>query len=692
MELQRTRLEVAVTPQDALRALRGDERPFALIGDWAGGGAILGSEPVSVVEPRTLEAAQALLAARPSPFPTVTAEGVDHPGEHGVGGGWFGYLGYGLGGVFEELPPQPPRPAQLPLASLAWYDHVLHLDAEGAWWFEALANGESAERLEARRSELTSRLAGPPRAAPWQISDMVPSAPGYDGHLAAVADCVERIHAGEIFQANLCLRLEGALVGSALDAFADASAELRPSRAAFIGLDDAAVLSLSPELFLRRRGDRVESRPIKGTASRAEGEDGSALGGSKKDLAENLMIVDLMRNDLGRVARYGSVEAGRLPQLEQHPGLWHLVSHVGAALRDEIDDAALVEATFPPGSVTGAPKIQAMKVISSLEGTAREVYTGAIGYSSPVAGMELNVAIRTFELSGERLWLGAGGGVVADSTPAAELAEALAKARPLVAALGSTIEAPAAHAAVDLPAPVLTLASALTRPNPEAGLLETLAVRDGEPDDLDLHLARLAAGVLKIWSAELPRDLETRVRSAGAGHGLARLRIVARPGPGGLACEIDCSPVGNGSEPIGLRPLLLPGGLGAHKWADRALVDAASIDGAVALFVDADGAVLEAGHANVWLVEGDRLVTPPADGRLLPGVVRKRLLADTNPAGYTTAEEGFGLGRLERADAIVLSSSVSLARAAALEGASPAAGPAARLRAHLLGLVPSEVG
>ena len=207
---------------------------------------------------------------------------------------------------------------------------------------------------------------------------------------------------------------------------------------------DGSVASLSPELFLRRRGDQVLTAPIKGTIARTGDPDADAaalerLRGSAKDAAEHVMIVDLMRNDIGRVSEYGSVVAPRLPTPEAHPGLWHLVSRVRGRLRPQTSNAALLRATFPPGSVTGAPKVQSLRVIAELERTAREVYTGSIGYSSPIAGLELNVAIRTLELRDGRLWIGAGGGIVADSDPRGELDEAIAKARPIAAAVGADV-------------------------------------------------------------------------------------------------------------------------------------------------------------------------------------------------------------------------------------------------------------
>ena len=394
-----------------LLALRDEPWPFALVGRWAGGGAIVGCAPTT------------LLAPGEDPFTRL--EDLPEPtGDAVVGGGWFGWLGYGLGALVERIPPRPPRPVPLPDAHLAFYDHVLRLDEHGQWWFESLT-GDTAplDRL------LTLLAAAPEPRGPEPATFTVPG-----GHVAAVADCVERIAAGEIFQANLCLRLEAAWDGDVAELFAAAAPVLTPAYAACFVTPWGGVASLSPELFLRRAGRHVTTGPIKGTAPEPE-----ALRDSAKDLAEHVMIVDLMRNDLGRVAEYGSVHAPLAPSLQPHSGVWHLVSDVTATLAPEHGDAALLRATFPPGSVTGAPKVQALHVISELESTGREVYTGAIGYASPHAGLELNVAIRTFEARAGRLWLGAGGGIVADSDPHAELEECLVKARPLISAIGGTL-------------------------------------------------------------------------------------------------------------------------------------------------------------------------------------------------------------------------------------------------------------
>jgi para-aminobenzoate synthetase/4-amino-4-deoxychorismate lyase len=445
-----------------------------------------------------------------------------------------------------------------------------------------------------------------------------------------------------------------------------------------------AVCSLSPELFLRRRGREVTTEPIKGTAPRvlAEGREGSrsedaraALAASVKDRAENVMIVDLMRNDLGRVCEYGSIEVAALNEPRPAPGVWHLVSTVRGTLRADAGDADLLRASFPPGSVTGAPKIQAMRVIAELEAGGREAYTGAIGYASPVAGLELNVAIRTLELRDERIWMGAGGGIVADSVAENELEECFVKARPVIAAAGARlVEEPR----VTRVAPVLALAGESDRPDPALGVFETILVRGGVPVDLRAHLARLERSVDALYGAALPEDLPSRVRAAAAGAPLQRLRIAFD----GDEAEVEAEPLAAEPEPdpVVLAPALLPGGLGAHKWRDRRLLDELSeCVEAVPLIVDLDGDLLEAAYANIFIVEGTHLVTPPLDGRQLPGTVRARVLA-LHPA----REERLTLDRIAGADELLLASSIrGIHPARLVDGPEPRFQLGARLRAAL---------
>jgi para-aminobenzoate synthetase/4-amino-4-deoxychorismate lyase len=435
--LQRVPLTCRLTPQDVLLALADDPFPFALTGDWAGGGAIVGSSPVAVADQ----------AADPFALLDVLPDVGEQagPGE-AVGGGWFGWLGYRLGRRVEDLPEGPPRPVPLPEFHLAYYDHVLHLDRSGRWWFEALVGAGTDDRIARRLDDLRALLAEPKRSRPPYAAPppLRLSHTDMGSHMAAIHECRERIFAGEIYQANICLRLETRWDGPITEIYARALDQIWPARGGAFQTPWGGIASLSPELFLRRAGDDVVTAPIKGTVERPADERMAqqalaALRRSVKDAAEHVMIVDLMRNDLGRVCAYGTIVAPRFPDAEPHPGVWHLVSKVRGRLRPRVGNEELLYATFPPGSVTGAPKIQSMRVISELEPTGREVYTGAVGFASPVAGLELNVAIRTFEQLGDRLWLGAGGGIVAGSDPEQEFEEALLKASPLAAAIGSRI-------------------------------------------------------------------------------------------------------------------------------------------------------------------------------------------------------------------------------------------------------------
>jgi para-aminobenzoate synthetase / 4-amino-4-deoxychorismate lyase len=683
--LVRIELEGELSAAEGTLLVRGDDRPFALAGDWAGGGALVGSEPLVVAE------------GGEDPFELLDRQ-PEVEGEDGVGGGWFGFLGYNLGARLERVPPPPPRHVKLPDFSLAFYDHLLHLDADGRWWFEALWTDARDAELRARLELLRTRLAEGVRERPVWVGTFQPAPPGGAGHMTAIDECRERIAAGEIFQANLCLRLEAEWQGDPLDLFARTAGTLEPRHAGLVTGPWGAVCSLSPELFLRRRGREVVSEPIKGTAPRvlAAGREGTrgedtraALAASGKDRAENVMIVDLMRNDLGRVCEYGSVRVPTLTEPRPAPGVWHLVSTVTGTLRPGAGDADLLRASFPPGSVTGAPKIQAMRVIAELEAGGREAYTGAVGYASPVAGLELNVAIRTLELRGERIWIGAGGGIVADSVAERELEECFVKARPVIAAAGARlVEEPR----VSRVAPVPALAGGADRPDPALGVFETLMVRGGSPVDARAHLARLQRSVSALYGQALPQDLHARVLAAAAAAPLQRVRVTAGPAPaapdaaagtGRIAhVQIEAEPLAAEPEPdaVTLASAVLPGGLGAHKWRDRRLLDelAERLD-AVPLLLDLDGDVLEAAYANLFIVEGTHLITPPLDGRQLPGTVRARVLA-LHPA----LEERLSLDRVAAADELLLASSVRGIHPARLsDGPEPRFQLGARLRAAL---------
>lgn len=438
-------IEARARVEDVLRELgerarrRGAPPPAALTGEWFDGSAVLA--PSVRVEAVQAEEAFRTLDRQPDlALPDDLPEGA-------VGGGWFGYLGYGLtdpGVRAEHL--------RLPRAAWGWADHVLRLDPEGRWWFEAIAETEPRELA----AELAELIATAGRDAP--TTTPIPAGPAVypdpERHRWSVRRCVSEIAAGEIFQANICSRFALPFDGDPLELFAGGSERFAPARAAYVAGQWGSVASLSPELFLARHGDIVRSSPIKGTTPRRGPQDdhnAELLRRSVKDIAENVMIVDMARNDLGRVAVTGRVTTPRLLRVQPHPGVWHLVSEVRAELVAETSTSALLEATFPPASVTGAPKVRALEIISELEAIPREVYCGSVGISSPVAGTELNVAIRTMEHTGGEISFGVGGGITADSDPEAEWQECLTKAAPLLSLLGGQQRSTAARVGAGLP-------------------------------------------------------------------------------------------------------------------------------------------------------------------------------------------------------------------------------------------------
>ncbi len=656
-----------LAPEAAALLVRDDERPFALVGRWAGGGALVSSEPVRVASAEENEFA--LLDQQP-----VIKGGPEDRRDLAVAGGWFGALPYRLGRRLEPVSADPPAAGEPVPSRLAFYDHLLRCDEDGRWWFEALWTEDRAEALRERLRELQARARTTPQPRRFATSRWR-ATPSPAGHTVAVEACRARIHAGDLFQANICVRLESRLDGDPLDLFVTAVSTLRPDRAAFFGGPDGAIASLSPELFLERRGRRIRSAPIKGTRPRpsdplASAAERRALLASEKDRAENVMIVDLVRNDFGRVCLPGSITVGALGDARPHTGVWHLVSEVSGTLRDGVGDGDAVRAAFPPGSVTGAPKIAAMNVIAELESTSRGVYTGAIGFASPVAGLELNVAIRTFEFRGGRAWLGVGGGIVADSDPVAEAAECLTKAKPLLDAIGARLEREAPPPTIPAPVPRRLYPLPVPRPDPAAGVFETLLVWQGHPVLLERHLERIARSAWTLYGAALPSGLEAELLAAASDIDRARMRVDVRPCGSGIETRIEVTDAPRRSAPVPLSVTTVPGGVGCHKWADRRLLAAltASADGEP-LLCDLDGLVLEAGRANVFVVQdGGTIITPPADGRILPGVTRAVVLELGPDLGLDIRVEPFDLALLAGAAEIFLTGALGGVEPAHLDG------------------------
>jgi para-aminobenzoate synthetase component 1 len=390
-------------------------------------------------------------------------------------GGAAGYLAYDWGHQLEHLP--YPRHDDLALSDvvLGVYDWVLAWDhaARRAWLVSTGIPETSAaarsrrkvrraafvrERLrssaptDARRARNIADTSRHRDAAPsYPVDDSLHavrldlrSSFTHGAYLDAVARVREYILAGDIFQANLSQRFDAPLREGAWAFYRRLRTRNAAPFAAFLDLPDAAVLSASPERFLSVDVEgHVETRPIKGTRPRGLGPEhdaalGQALVESDKDRAENLMIVDLMRNDLSRVCAAGTVRVPELFAIERYATVHHLVSTVVGRLARSTDALDLLRAAFPGGSITGAPKLRAMEIIAELEPSQRGVYCGAIGYWSVTGALDTNIAIRTTVVRDGHLYFNAGGGIVADSDPEQEYLETLDKARGIIDAIGGS--------------------------------------------------------------------------------------------------------------------------------------------------------------------------------------------------------------------------------------------------------------
>ncbi|MFC2072381.1 aminodeoxychorismate synthase component I [Chloroflexota bacterium] len=372
-------------------------------------------------------------------------------------GGAVGYFSYDLCHFIERLPGTAVDDLKLPECYFSFYDLVLAFDnLQGKTYiistgFPELRETERIERARWRLDEVKNKLADVPGSDTealltpmYSPVESVTLKGGFthQGYVDAVEKARQYIIAGDIFEVNLSQRFEAELSITPYQLYRRLR-QINPAPfAVYLGLDEVSLVSASPERFLRLRGDRVETRPIKGTRPRGKTpEEDEALANelltSVKDRAENIMIVDLERNDLGRVCRFGTVKVTELAILETFPTVFHLTSTVVGRLREGKNGIDLLKATFPGGSITGAPKVRAMEIIDELEPTKRSVYTGSIGYLSFNGDLDLNIAIRTFLVKGRKAYFQVGGAVVYDSDPEAEYQETLDKAKALIDALNT---------------------------------------------------------------------------------------------------------------------------------------------------------------------------------------------------------------------------------------------------------------
>jgi para-aminobenzoate synthetase component 1 len=356
-------------------------------------------------------------------------------------GGAIGYFGYDLGRRLERMPSIAAADVDMPELAIGIYDWAVVVDHEKRS-ARLVGLGRDARTFE-QWPDLVERLAVSAAAKvdpPFRVLTRAHSTVSRDEYAAAFRRVQEHIRLGDCYQVNLTQRFEARADGDPWTAYLKLR-EINPAPfAAYLDFPDGRVLCSSPELFLRVVGEHVETKPIKGTRPRGADDArdralAAALRSSAKDRAENVMIVDLLRNDLGKACVPGSVRATKLFDIESFASVHQLVSTVEGQLAPGKDALDLLEGCFPGGSITGAPKVRAMQIIEELEPQRRGVYCGAIGYVGYDGNVSLNIAIRTLVQHGDSIYAWAGGGVVADSDVDAEYQESLDKAAALLEVL-----------------------------------------------------------------------------------------------------------------------------------------------------------------------------------------------------------------------------------------------------------------
>jgi para-aminobenzoate synthetase / 4-amino-4-deoxychorismate lyase len=533
-------------------------QPFVILDDATPGRERLTrfQAPVGTIAARTPQEVLVALAA---------LEGARRAGRH-----LAGYFSYELGYLLERrLVPLLPRRRTVPLL-----------------WFGVFGRAEPAV-LPAPGGRA---YAGPLRPE-WDA----------EAYGARFARAHRLIADGDLYQVNLSFRSRFAFAGDPLALYRALRARSQAAHGAFLFDGERHVLSLSPELFFDLSADgALTARPMKGTTARG-GDPASddaaraALAASAKDRAENLMIVDLLRNDLGRVARLGSVSVRDLFAVETYPTLHTMVSTVTAQLGPGADAAAIVRALFPCGSVTGAPKIRAMEIVRALEESPRGVYCGAIGHFAPDGSARFNVAIRTLTIAGREGELGIGGAVVHDSSADGEYAECLLKARYYESA---------------------------RRP---LELIETLRWSDGFVR-LERHLDRMA-GSAAFFGIAFDRARALECLGANA-SGAADLRVrLSLDEEGRFACTTAPLAAAGGAWTWAISPKRVRSGdvLARHKTNWREPLEA--LPGSdETIFLNERGEVAEGSRSTVFLRRGAMLLTPPLEAGILDGVLRRELL------------------------------------------------------------------
>lgn len=609
--------------------------------------------------------------------------------DHPLSAGLLGYLSYDLKDVLEDLPRTSRDDLGLPRLWMAAPSLLVVQDRrDGTTTVHVpVRDGEVAARAVLTEFVASLSAPGPERSPDFSAGPLV-SGLSRDEYMRSVESIRDYILRGHVYQVNMSQRFETGFRGDAFALF-EKLFEVNPAPFfAFVQAGDHQIVSTSPERFVELRGRRVETRPIKGTRPRGRTpEDDAALRRdlerSPKDDSELSMIVDLLRNDIGKVCAAGSVRVREHKRVEAYENVHHLVSVVEGLLDDDKSAVDLLRATFPGGSITGCPKIRSMEVIDELEPVRRHVYTGSIGYLGFGGTMDLNIAIRTATIFGGRLVYSVGGGVIYDSDPADEYEETLHKGRSLSNALaapggGSVGPGDPRVGWMDgkfLPMPEMTVSVEEEGFAYGCGFFETIRVQEGRPLRLESHLERFAKAWEALFDGPVPdvtwKDvISLLVERNGLADGVAAAKILAsagKPGAGrrGVRLMATIRPYvhrleGTGRE--GLRLATYPHGrqspLSDHKTMNYLLQRTAGLwakgRGAdEAILLNADGSVSETNTANL-LCRLDHTWVRPASVHVLPGTMEKALLDLLEARGESVRTRTVSVEELRSAEAVLV--------------------------------------
>lgn len=406
--------------------------------------SIIGFNPAEIIRKKAGEKASEELRAVMKKYEGLGAKKDDRVPFQG---GAVGYMSYDLGWDFEKIKKTTADDVMIPDMYFGIYKDVIVIDhLQNKTYISCLGDGweKRIEGIEGRIDSVSKE------DMDLGIKDvakktLLRSNFKKDDYLESIEKIREYIKSGDIYQANMTQRFEGEIEMDSYDLY-NRLRTLSPAPfGAFLDFDGLSVLSNSPERFIKLDGRKVQTRPIKGTRPRGKTQQEDEmlkkeLLNSEKDKAELLMIVDLERNDIGRVSKIGSVKVPELFKIEEYTNVNHLVATVDGELKDGLDAIDVVGATFPGGSITGAPKIRAMEIIDELEPTSRKVYTGSIGYMDFNGDMDMNIAIRTLVKKGDKVYFQVGGGITWDSDANDEYQETLDKAKSIKRALDGIFE------------------------------------------------------------------------------------------------------------------------------------------------------------------------------------------------------------------------------------------------------------